>query len=47
MFWKKGVLKSNAKFTGKPLRQVFSCENCEIVKNTFIYLPLVKLEPSL
>ena len=43
MFSKKGVLKNLAKFTGKPcdsevtLAQVFSCEYCEIFKNTFFY----------
>ena len=30
---KKGVLKSFAKFTGK---QLFFCEFCEIIKNTYI-----------
>ena len=47
VFYKKGVLKNFAKFTGKhqcqslffnkkeTLAQVFSCEYCEIFKNTF------------
>ena len=43
VFFKRGVLKSFAKFTGKPLcqrlflklAQVFSCEFCENFKNTF------------
>ena len=43
MFGKKGVLKNFTKFTGKhlcqiikkeTLAQVFSCEFCEIFKNT-------------
>ena len=48
MFCKKGVLKNFAKVTGKQdsdkkekkkeiLAQVFSCEFCEIFKNTFFY----------
>ena len=50
MFFKIGVLKNFAKFSGKHLRpeacnfikkktlvQVFSCELCEIFKNTFLY----------
>ena len=48
VFYKKGVLKNSAKFTGKYLRQslsfnkvvwlspAFSCEFCEIYKNTFL-----------
>ena len=45
VFCKKGVLRNFAKFTGKHLcqslfynkvvGQVFSCEVCEICKNTF------------
>ena len=46
MFCRKGVLRNFTKFTGKHLRQslffnketlahVFSCEFCEISKNTF------------
>ena len=41
VFCKKGVLRNFAKFTGKHLCQslfcqsVFSCEFCEISKNTF------------
>ena len=39
MFSIKNVLRNSAKFTGK---QVFSCEFCEISKNTFCYkTPLV------
>ena len=35
---RKGVLRNFAKFTGKQtLAQVFSCEFCEISKNTFSY----------
>ena len=39
---KKGVVKNFAKFTGKNLltkilAQAFSCEFCEIPKNTFSY----------
>ena len=53
LFCKKGVLRNFAKFTGKhlcqslffnkeTLAQVFSCEFCEISKNTFFYrTPLV------
>ena len=54
VFCKKGVLRNFAKFTGKhlcqrlffikkkTLAQVFSCEFCEISKNTFSYrAPLV------
>ena len=44
LFCKKGVLRNFAKFTGKHLCQklffnkvVFSCEFCEISKNTFLY----------
>ena len=51
MFYKEGVLRNLAKFTGKhramqaacnfnkkdTLAQVFSCEFCEISKNTFSY----------
>ena len=47
MFCKKGVLRNFTKFTGKhlcqclffkeTLAQVFSCEFCEISKNTFFY----------
>ena len=48
VFFKKGVLRNFAKFTGKhlcqslfikkeTLAQVFSCEFCEISKNTFYY----------
>ena len=51
MFFKIGVLKNFAKFTGKHLcnfinketpTQVFSCEFCEIFKNTVFHrtLPL-------
>ena len=48
--YKKGVLRNFAKFTGKQLSrslwktlaQVFSCEFCEIYKNTFFHkTPLV------
>ena len=46
MFYKKGVLKDFAKFTGKHLHQnlffnkealaqVFSCEFCEVFKSIF------------
>ena len=42
VFCKKGVLRNFAKFTGKHLcqrlffkKEVFSCEFCEISKNTF------------
>ena len=49
LFCKKGVLKNFGKFTGKLLYQslftlalVFSCEFCEISKNSFSYrTPLV------
>ena len=54
VFCKRGVLKNFSKFTGKHLcqslfldkvaglRQVFSCEFCQISKNTFFYrTPLV------
>ena len=51
MFCKKGVLRNFAKFTGKQacnfikketLAQMFSCEFCEISKNTFFHrTPLV------
>ena len=54
VFCRKGVLRNFAKFTGKhlcqslffnkkeTLVQVFSCEFCEISKNTFSYrTPLV------
>ena len=48
VFCKKDVLRNFAKFTGKhlsrdsflkkqPLAKVFSCEFCEIPKNTFFY----------
>ena len=39
MFFKKGVLRNFAKLTEKHLcqRPVFSCEFCEISKNTFFY----------
>ena len=49
VFCKKGVLRNFTKFTGKhlcksfffikkeTLAQVFSCEFCEISKNTFYY----------
>ena len=46
VFYKKGVLRNFAKLTGKhlcqslffnTLAQVFSCEFCEISKNTFFY----------
>ena len=41
VFYKKGVLKNFAKFTGKhlcqALAQMFSCEFFEISKNTFSY----------
>ena len=44
VFCKKGVLRNFAKLTGKQLcqglflmAQVFSCEFCEISKNTFCY----------
>ena len=37
VFCKKGVLRNFAKFTGKHLRRVFSCEFWEISKNTFSY----------
>ena len=54
VFCKKGVLRSFAKFTGKhfcqslffkkeTLAQVFSCEFCEISKNTFPYRHLRRL----
>ena len=44
VFRKKGVLKNFAKFTGKELQlcqmetsaQMFSCEFCEMFKNTFL-----------
>ena len=40
VFCKKDVLKNFAKFTGKrekkTLPQVFSCEFCKILKNTFL-----------
>ena len=37
MFYKEGVLKTLAKFTGKYLRWVvFSCEFCDILKALFI-----------
>ena len=39
VFCKKGILRNFAKFTGKnlsqTLAQVFSCEFCQISKNTF------------
>ena len=48
VFWKKGIFRNFAKFTGKHLRQslffnkVAGREFCEISKNTFIYrTPLV------
>ena len=48
VFYKKGVLRNFAKFTGKQLcqslfikketlAQVFSCEFCKISKHTFSY----------
>ena len=41
VFCKKGVLRSFTKFTGKhlwqSLAQVFSCEFCQIFKNTFFH----------
>ena len=44
LFRKKGALKNFAKFTGKELQlcqketsaQMFSCEFCEMFKNTFL-----------
>ena len=42
VFCKKGVLRNFAKFTGKHLCQVLSCEFCEIAENIFSYrTPLV------
>ena len=41
VFCKKGVLKNFANFSfikKETLAQVFSCEFCEIFKNTFFYL---------
>ena len=41
VFYKKGILKNFSKFTRKhqeeTLAQIFSCEFCEILKNTLLY----------
>ena len=41
VFYKKGILKNFSKFTRKhqeeTLAQMFSCEFCEILKNTLLY----------
>ena len=42
VFCKKGALRNLTKFTGKHLCMMFSCEFCEISKNTFLLrTPLV------
>ena len=57
VFYKNGVLKNFVKFTGKhpeacsfikkeTLRQVFSCEFCEIFKNTFFTELMLRLTAS-
>ena len=47
MLCKKGFLRNFPNFKKETLTQVFSCEFCEICKNTFSYrtLPVAALHP--
>ena len=43
---KEGVLRNFLKFTGKHLAQVFSCEFCEISKNSLFFNKVAGLGPT-